>query len=106
MRFAEELALTFCLALGMTLGGTLVGSLAGLLHAGFPPGTIASLAQRIKLWAVLAALGGALQTFRNLETGLLGGRPEAFLRQAALLIAAMLGSQLGYLLLASLDGPP
>lgn len=60
--FGAQLALTFCLALGVVLGGSLFGALGGLL-TGYPARTMWRLAGELKPWAVVAAIGGDISTF-------------------------------------------
>lgn len=99
--FGAELALTFCLALGVVLGGSLFGALGGLL-TGYPARTMWRLAGELKPWAVVAALGGDIATFWHLEQGVLRGQVLDLGKQVLLLAVAFVGAQVAsYLILAA-----
>ncbi len=103
-RLSSQALLTFAVALGMSLGGAFIGALAALATNESPKWVLTSLAGRLKLWAMVAALGGALDTLRNLETGILGGQPMVLVRQLLILVAAFAGAQAAYLLTSLLAG--
>jgi len=98
----SQLVDAFFIALGVVTGGSLVGALGSLLTGGMPMTAVSDLAERLKLWAVLAALGGTFATLKTLETGLLGGHLMTVARQMALLASAFLGAHSGYIILTNL----
>jgi len=95
--------MTFSLALGLVLGGALFGSLGGLI-TGYPARTMARLAADLKLWAVVASLGGSFATFRQMEQGILGGQFLTFGKQLLLLAVAFAGAHLATLLVVFASG--
>jgi hypothetical protein len=101
--FSAELALTFSLALGVVLGGSFFGAVGGLF-GGYPARTMWRLAGDLKLWAVVAALGGDIETFRRLEQGILRGQFLDLGKQVLLLVAAFAGAHLGVLLIMLASG--
>ncbi|MHB1126736.1 MAG: YtrH family sporulation protein, partial [Bacillota bacterium] len=56
--FGPRMFLVFFVALGVVLGAALVGSLAAVLVGEPPIRTMTRLAQEIKIWAIVAAIGG------------------------------------------------
>lgn len=99
------LATTFFIALGVILGGSLLGSLASFLTMGQPPFySIIELAEKLKIWALVAAMGGTFPAFRALEIGFLSGQPAEISKQLALIISAFGGAHCGYLLLRTCFG--
>ncbi|MEW6047887.1 MAG: YtrH family sporulation protein [Bacillota bacterium] len=92
------------LALGVVIGGSLFGGLSALFTGRPPIATIQELARTIKLWAIVAAIGGSFPTIQAIETGLLAGQPGALARQVAIILAGLLGAQLGQWLVAGLTG--
>lgn len=102
--FAVQLLRAFCIALGVSLGGSLVGSLAALLTGGYVLRELAGLADELKLWALITALGGTFGPLRNIELGLVGGEVHRLIQQMLLIACAFLGAHLGYLLLRALAG--
>lgn len=95
--FLQELAFAFAGALGMVVGGSLATGAAALLTGGLPLDTMADMSRRLKLWAAVAGVGGALVAFRTLESGVTGETRET-LRQVVLIGTAFAGAHLGELL--------
>ncbi len=91
---------TFFIALGVILGGSTLGSLSAFLFLREPPlHTILGLAEKLKIWALVAALGGSFGAFRAIETSFFSGQPTEIFKQLALITSAFGGAHLGYLLL-------
>ncbi|MBE3549868.1 MAG: hypothetical protein BLITH_0258 [Brockia lithotrophica] len=87
-----RLAAVFFIAYGMTAGGVLFGGLAAVLSRTPPVPFMLRLAEDLKYWAVMAAVGGTITALRSLEEGVFGGRPGELLKGLALLGAAFLGA--------------
>jgi len=104
MEFATDLVRAFLIALGVVLGGSLIGSLSSVFTDGLPLSTMAVLAQRLKIWAMAAALGGTFATFENIEAGLLRGHPQLAVKQLLFVFSCFAGAHFGYLLVLSLAG--
>lgn len=102
--FAADMIRAFLIALGVVVGGSLVGSLSSICTDGLPLSTMAILAQRLKIWAMAAALGGTFATIENIEAGLLQGHPQLVLKQLLFVCSCFLGAHLGYLLMVNLAG--
>lgn len=102
--FYQKLLLIFFTSLGVLLGASLVGSLAAVI-VGYPPLEIMlKLAREIKIWAIVAAIGGTFTTIEILQMGLLEGEFRALIKQLFFLISAFAGAHLGYLTLIHLVG--
>lgn len=97
--FWYEWLTAYFLALGMVLGGALAGGLLALLAGTYPLTTLLALSDRLRIWAVAAALGGTITAFQNLEAGLLGGEMRLLGRQLLLLVAAFGGALTAHSLL-------
>lgn len=90
----------FFIALGVLLGGSIVGGLGSFLFSGDPPFyTVLELAQKMKIWALVTALGGSFPTFKAIEIGFLTGQPAELFKQIAMVLSAFAGAQAGFLLL-------
>jgi len=87
-----RLITVFFIAYGMTVGGVLFGGLAAVLSRTPPVSFMLRLAEDLKYWAVMAAVGGTITALRSLEEGVFGGRPGELLKGLALLGAAFLGA--------------
>jgi hypothetical protein len=101
-RFLVTLVLTFFIALGVNLGGSLLGSLGALLLRRPPLKTALELSGELKIWALVAALGGTFGVIRTFEAGVLDKQFFNLLRQLLIVGSAFLGAHLGHLLILSL----
>jgi hypothetical protein len=90
---------SFFIALGVLLGGTLIGAIGAFL-AGEPPLTkMFEFANSLKIWALVAAIGGTFDAFYSFERGIIQGETRDIVRQVLLIISAMGGAQTGWLLI-------
>lgn len=102
--FINKTVLVFFTALGIILGAALVGALAAILVREPPVDTMMKLAREIKIWAIVAAIGGTFSTFEVLESGLFQGEVRAVIKQLIYITSALAGTQSGYYLLLILSG--
>ena len=103
-KLTATIILTFFISLGVMLGGCLIGSLGAALSDRPPMNTMVELAGKIKIWALVSALGGSFGIFEAFDTGLTGGYPLQIIQQFMLLLSAFAGAHLGYLLINALAG--
>lgn len=100
--FLIRLLYIFFTAFGMITGGCFIGSIsAGLIGQG-PLRMMVELANDLKIWAAVAAIGGTFGSLQTLETGLLKGQLHTVVKELGFIFAAFAGSHLGYLLIRSL----
>lgn len=102
LSLASRVLGAFLTAMGVTMGGSLSGAAASVLTGGHPLDRLQYLAGELRLWGILVALSGSFEPLRNLEQGLFAGQVRVLGRQVLLLVAAMTGAQLAYLLLIHL----
>ena len=100
--FFPRLLLIFFTAFGIMLGASLMGSLAALLMREPPVATMLSLAKEIKIWAIVAAIGGSFSTFEILESGIFQGNVEAMVKQFLFILSSFSGTHLGYFVVVNL----
>ncbi|WP_018131624.1 YtrH family sporulation protein [Effusibacillus pohliae] len=98
MGFVSTMILDFCVALGMVLGGSLVGGVGALLTHYPPMKAMLDLAEQLKIWALVAAVGGSVDTLKIIGDGVWGFQFSPVVKQFAYLIASFLGCQVGYYL--------
>ncbi len=101
-KYLQTVLLTFFVALGVSLGGSLTGALGALLARRPPGSTMVELAKELKLWALVAALGGTFSLIRSFEAGFFGRHFTDVLKQLLLLLCAFGGAHLGYVIILSL----
>lgn len=103
-RFVVTLLLTFCVALGVNLGGSLMGSLGAVLLHRPPLKTMIELSGELKIWALVAALGGTFGVIKTVEAGVFGKQFFDLVKQLLIIGSAFLGAHLGHLIIVSLGG--
>lgn len=104
MSFEKNFIIIFFTAMGILLGAALIGSLAAVMVRESPLGTMLRLAREMKIWAVVAAIGGTFSTIEILESGFFKGEIIAVIKQIFYIISAIAGTHLGYLIVLALAG--
>ncbi len=94
--FVVQMVLSFSISIGMILGGALLGSLGSLLIGGYPATTMIDVAERIRIWAAVGAIGG---TWRLFELALWERQFPDLIQQVFIVIATFTGAHLGYTLI-------
>ncbi len=103
-KFIHTLIYNFFIALGVILGGALVGSLGAIFCQQPPLKVMVDLAAKLKIWALVSAIGGTFVAIRVIETGFLDGQLSNVIKQFLFILSAFYGSHLGYLLIIYLAG--
>lgn len=104
MGVIHDMALAFFTALGVVVGGCFIGSIGSLITTGSPFHTMLVLAKPIKLWAVLAAIGGTFPMIQALDSGIWSGEIRVMLQHLSILISSLVGASTGYWLIFTLAG--
>ncbi|MEJ6949681.1 YtrH family sporulation protein [Natronospora cellulosivora (SeqCode)] len=86
----------FFIALGVVLGGTFIGSIGGIIIHESPIKIMVDIADDLKLYAIICAIGGTFTNLRMLEGVFLKGDLLIILQQFFILLSAFFGAQLGY----------
>src|SRR5699024_11576110 len=73
------------------IGGAIIGSVGTFLTGGAPLSAIARIAQSLKIWAVVCAIGGTFDAIETFQKGLLAGSTMDLFKQFMLIISAMIG---------------
>ncbi|HET7578377.1 MAG TPA: YtrH family sporulation protein [Bacillales bacterium] len=104
--FLQSVIFDFFVAFGVIVGGAVIGGI-GAFFVGKPPlSAMFTLAGNLKIWAIVAAIGGTFDTITNLEKGFLAGSPDEILKQVIVIISAMTGAHTGYILIHWLTQEP
>ncbi|PLR98127.1 YtrH family sporulation protein [Bacillus sp. T33-2] len=97
--FFTHLFEAYFIALGVLLGGSVIGGLASFL-TGQPLLTeIVRISDLIRIWAIIAAIGGTFDTVYSFERGFLEGETKDIVKQFLLILSAMGGAQTGALII-------
>ncbi|WP_141432017.1 YtrH family sporulation protein [Bacillus sp. 03113] len=88
---------SYFIALGVLIGGSIIGGLAAFL-TGKPLLTeIVQISKMIRIWAIIAAIGGTFDTVYSFEKGLYNGDTKDIFKQFLLILSALGGAQTGAL---------
>ncbi|WP_348519853.1 YtrH family sporulation protein [Bacillus sp. 165] len=97
--FLSLLITSYFVAFGVMLGGSLIGGI-GSFVAGEPPLTaIRRLSNTLRIWALIAAIGGTFDTFYSFERGIYQGETRDIIKQIVLILFAMGGTQTGLIII-------
>ena len=86
----------FFIALGVVIGGSFIGSIGGVLIKQSPLKIMLDIADNLKLYAILSAIGGTFTNLRMLEGVFYKGDIAIILQQILIILSAFFGAQLGY----------
>ncbi|OAB43249.1 YtrH family sporulation protein [Paenibacillus glacialis] len=93
--FLSKAILDFCIAFGIVLGGAMVGGIGAVISLQPPTQTMLEIADRIKIWALAAAVGGTIDPMRVIESNFFGGHLSPAIKQILFLLFAFLGAHTG-----------
>jgi hypothetical protein len=98
-KFIPTLIQCYFIAFGVLAGGSFIGSI-GAFIVGEPPLTIVTrLAKSLRIWAIVAAIGGTFTAITNIEKGIFDGGTVDAVKQILLIISAMAGVQSAILII-------
>lgn len=104
MTFEQKMVIIFFTALGVVLGAALVGSASAIIVKQPPATTMLRLAGEIKIWAIVAAIGGTFTTIEVLESGIFEGEFRAVIKQLLYVLSGFAGAQMGYFIILYIAG--
>ena len=87
---------SYFIALGVLLGGALIGGIGAFITGEAPLTEVFKMANRLKIWALVAAIGGTFDAFYSFERGIFEGQTKDIFKQFLLIISAMGGAQTGW----------
>ncbi|WP_082235965.1 YtrH family sporulation protein [Halobacillus massiliensis] len=83
----------FFIAFGVIMGGTLIGSIGSFLTGEAPFTSMHRIAKGLRIWAIVAAIGGTFDAISNFEKGIFEGSTFDLFKQIMIIVAAMGGVQ-------------
>lgn len=102
--FGQKTLLIFFTSLGVVLGASITGSIAAVFAQVPPLRTMVRIADDIKIWAIVAAIGGTFSAIEILGSGLFEGEIRATVKQLLFIICSFLGASFGQWLITTLAG--
>lgn len=91
----SKAVLDFFIAFGIVVGGAMLGGIGAVFSLQPPAQTMLDIADRIKIWALAAAVGGTIDPMRVIESNMLYGNLSPVIKQIAFLVFAFLGAHMG-----------
>jgi len=99
-RFFVSFIHCFFIAFGVVIGGTVIGSVGSFLTGDAPLSSMNRIAQSIKIWAIVAAIGGTFDAIESFQKGFLEGSTLDLFKQFLFIISAMFGVKAATLLIS------
>ncbi|TCP32083.1 sporulation protein YtrH [Scopulibacillus darangshiensis] len=90
--FASTAIMNFFIAFGVIIGGCFIGGIGAFLVSRPPLSEMNNLADSMKIWAVVTAIGGTFDVIDRLEKGFLDGTPIEVVKHLLLIVSAMSGA--------------
>jgi hypothetical protein len=94
-----KMILNFFVAFGVVVGGSLMGAMGAFLTRQPPIFNMVIFADNLKIWGLVAALGGTFDSFMQIERVFTEGQVSAIIRQIILIISAFAGAHTGTVLI-------
>jgi hypothetical protein len=95
MTFFVKVLFDFFVAFGVVLGGSMLGGLAAVIALQPPTYTMLMIADKIKIWALVAAVGGTIDPMRVIESNFIEGHLSPAIKQILLILSAFMGAHMG-----------
>lgn len=93
--FLFKAGLDFFIALGVVVGGSTLAGIGSVFMLMPPATTMIETAARLKIWAIVAAIGGSIDPIRVIESNINAGHLSPVAQQVFIIIIAFLGAHLG-----------
>lgn len=93
--FYTKAAFGFFIAFGVVLGGALLAGVGSVLLLTPPKIKMMQVADSLKIWALVAAVGGTIDPLRVIESHVLLGHISPAAQQIGYILFAFLGAHLG-----------
>ncbi|WP_407269034.1 YtrH family sporulation protein [Radiobacillus sp. PE A8.2] len=98
-RLVPSIIQCFFIAFGVVIGGSIIGSI-GSFATGEPPLTLMGrIARGLRIWAIVAAIGGTFDAISNFQRGIFDGSTFDLVKQIIFIISAMGGVQTAILII-------
>lgn len=97
--FFRSIIYSFLISFGVMIGACLFAGIGAIITKSPPLKTMIDLARSIKIWAVAVGLGGTFYALEVIQDGILKGDIRALIKQVVYILAALIGANLGYLVI-------
>ncbi|KGM44844.1 YtrH family sporulation protein [Neobacillus niacini] len=90
---------SYFIALGVILGGALIGGIAAFLTGQPPLTAVYRLSTDLRIWAIVAAIGGTFDAVYTFERGIFNAETRDIFKQLLIILSALGGAQTGALII-------
>lgn len=97
--FFRFIMMYYFISFGVLIGGSLFSGVGAFFTREPPIFTILEYADKLKVWALVVALGGTFDSFRIFETGIFAGNISSLFKQIFYIVVALFGAYSGQLVL-------
>lgn len=98
--FLATLIMNFFVAFGVVVGGAIVGGVGAFLIGKPPLSHINDLATGLKIWALVAAIGGTFDAISSLERGIFDGTHVDIAKTLFMIFSASCGAHSAVVILS------
>ncbi|WP_017726598.1 YtrH family sporulation protein [Halalkalibacterium ligniniphilum] len=102
--FLATLIIDFFVAFGVIIGGAIIGGMGAYLIGKPPLSAMLDLANSLKIWAIVAAIGGTFDAITSIERGLFNGTHDDIFKTLFMVFVALCGAHSGTLLIQWIVG--
>ncbi|MCZ8518352.1 MULTISPECIES: YtrH family sporulation protein [Paenibacillus] len=102
--FLTKCLLDFFVAFGVVLGGTMLAGICAVITLDPPVHRMETVAEQIKIWAMVAAIGGTIDPIRAIETHFHDGHISPAIQQILYIVCAFVGAHMGTTLIKWICG--
>ncbi|GEL76859.1 YtrH family sporulation protein [Tenuibacillus multivorans] len=99
-RFFAAIIKCFFISFGVLTGGALFGSISAFLTGEPPISEMLNAAKRLRIWAIVAAIGGTFDAISTFQKGIFEDSTLELIKQILLIVSAMGGVKIGMLLIS------
>lgn len=99
-RFFVTFIQCFFIAFGVIIGGSFIGSIGAFFTGDAPLTAMNRISQSLRIWAIVAAIGGTFDAIENFQKGFLDGATFDLFKQAMFILSAMIGVKSAILLIS------
>lgn len=93
--FYTKAAFSFFIAFGVVLGGAMLAGMGSVFLLEPPKLKMITVASNLKIWALVASVGGTIDPIRVIESHMLDGYLSPAMQQIGYILFAFLGAHLG-----------
>ncbi|MGG1519636.1 YtrH family sporulation protein [Paenibacillus oryzisoli] len=93
--FWATVIMHFAIAFGVVFGGSMLSGVAAVLTLQSPTEKMLTIAENIKIWAMVASIGGTIDPIRYIESHVAIGHLNPAIKQIVYIVVAFIGAHFG-----------